>query len=220
TCITAPETTEGPYYINDEIVRTDLRENQTGVTLILDIGVIDINTCEPLSDAFVELWAANATGVYSSYTATLGGGDFVSSNETFLRGGYPTNSQGVVELTTIYPGFVRGRTMHVHTMVHLNYELNSNGTLASHTGSLIHIGQLFANESWNDAVYNTSPYTTDTNERTYNADDSIYAAANTAGYNAEMDIVMLGSDISDGLLGYITIGVDSTATYSITNTNY
>lgn len=64
-----------------------------GVTLILDIGVIDINTCEPLSDAFVELWAgtfcariyqsamlmdthasANATGVYSSYTATLGGG--------------------------------------------------------------------------------------------------------------------------------------------------
>ena len=29
TCITAPETTEGPYYINDEIVRTDLREDQT-----------------------------------------------------------------------------------------------------------------------------------------------------------------------------------------------
>ena len=111
--------------------------------------------------------------------------------------------------------------MHVHTMVHLNYGLISNGcvfhrdevdktnrshcsTLASHTGSLIHIGQLFANESWNDAVYNTSPYTTDTNERTYNADDSIYATANTAGYNAEMDIVMLGSDISDGLLGYIS----------------
>ena len=30
----------------------------------------------------------------------------------------------------------------------------------------------------------------------------------------------LGDDISEGVLGYITIGIDSTASYSIMNNNY
>ncbi|KAJ3472767.1 hypothetical protein NLI96_g13263 [Meripilus lineatus] len=57
TCVTAPEVTEGPYYINNELVRADLTETQPGVKLILDIGVIDVTTCEPLNDAFVEIWS-------------------------------------------------------------------------------------------------------------------------------------------------------------------
>jgi hypothetical protein len=31
-------------------------------------GVIDINTCEPLPQALVEIWSCNATGSYSSFT--------------------------------------------------------------------------------------------------------------------------------------------------------
>ena len=48
-------------------------------------------------------------------------------NETFGRGGWPTNSNGIVELTTIYPGYYAGRTAHIHTMVHLNWEKSENG---------------------------------------------------------------------------------------------
>ncbi|EEB99716.1 hypothetical protein MPER_00544, partial [Moniliophthora perniciosa FA553] len=73
TCVLTPEAVEGPYYINNEMVRGNLIEDQAGVPLTLDIGVVDINTCEPLSDVFVELWACNATGVYGGYPATLGG---------------------------------------------------------------------------------------------------------------------------------------------------
>ena len=48
-------------------------------------------------------------------------------NETFLRGGHATESGGVVELTTIYPGYYSGRTPHIHTMVHMNYSTSANG---------------------------------------------------------------------------------------------
>lgn len=58
-------------------------------------------------------------------------GDFptlpLERNETFLRGGVATNDNGLVELTTIYPGYYEGRTAHIHTMVHLNWVEADNG---------------------------------------------------------------------------------------------
>ncbi|KAI0793235.1 Intradiol ring-cleavage dioxygenase [Abortiporus biennis] len=267
TCVTAPEVTEGPYYINDELVRQDLTETQGGIKLVLDIGVIDINTCEPLPNVLVEIWSANATGVYSSYSATLGGspgaapngtmslsdipsgtasvsftdsvlpsgsavpsgapggaGGMASSalvrNETFSRGGWATNDEGIVELTTIYPGFYEGRAPHIHTMVHLNWSQADNGTIISGAGTLLHIGQFFMDESWNDQVFALSPYTDNTNNRTLNADDTILAQENTDGNNAYIELSLLGTDLSDGILGYVTMGVNSSASYTIMNTNY
>ncbi|TFK55283.1 aromatic compound dioxygenase [Heliocybe sulcata] len=258
TCVTAPEVTEGPYYINNELVRTNLTEDQSGVPFIMDIGVLDVTTCTPLSNAFVELWHANATGVYGGYPATLGGppasdsdaasdsssGSASSSasaaptggaggpgggrggspaylrNETFLRGGYTTNENGVVEIASIWPGFYEGRTPHVHTFVHLNWEMSDNGTLVSDAGNLAHIGQFFMDDSWSDQVFAVAPYTENTNNRTYNTEDGILSEENADGNNAFFDLEMLGDDISEGILGYITMGVNSSALYTIMNTNY
>ncbi|KAF9052381.1 aromatic compound dioxygenase [Hymenopellis radicata] len=223
SCITAPEVTEGPYYINNEFVRQDLTETQTGVTLVLDIGVLDTTTCEPLPAAFVEIWAANATGVYGGYSA----GEVVEAllppskpARTFLRGGLATDKNGITELITIYPGFYTGRTAHIHTMVHLNYEVADNGTLISHGGSVLHIGQFFFDESWNDDVFATEPYTSNTQTRTLNSADGILNEANSDGNNAFLELELIGASLEDGVLGYITVGVDSTASYTIANTNY
>ncbi|KII92614.1 hypothetical protein PLICRDRAFT_478582 [Plicaturopsis crispa FD-325 SS-3] len=242
TCVTAPEVTEGPYYINNELVRQDLTETQAGVKLVLDIGVIDVTTCQPLDSVFMEIWAANATGVYSSYAAQLNTSGLpppttsgsmtviptgapqqslpLERNETFLRGGWITNPNGVVELTTIYPGYYEGRTPHIHVTSHLNWSVADNGTLISHAGTVIHIGQFFFNETWNDKVFATDPYTQNTNNRTLNSEDSILAQENADGNNAFLDLYQLGDDITDGVLGYITVGVNSSASYNITNTNY
>ncbi|KAJ3477325.1 hypothetical protein NLI96_g10550 [Meripilus lineatus] len=105
-------------------------------------------------------------------------------------------------------------------MVHLNWEKSENGTLISHAGSLLHIGQFFFDESWNDQVYSVFPYTTDTNNRTLNVDDSILAEENADGNNAFIELELLGDDVSDGLLGFVTMGVNSSVAYSIMNTNY
>lgn len=61
--MTAPEVTEGPYYVANELLRTDLRETQSGVDLLLDIGIMDVSTCQPLEQALVEIWACNVSFV-------------------------------------------------------------------------------------------------------------------------------------------------------------
>lgn len=38
----------------------------------------------------------------------------MSEQETFLRGAYPLNADGLVEFTTIIPGWYPGRTQHIH----------------------------------------------------------------------------------------------------------
>ncbi|KAJ3508997.1 hypothetical protein NLJ89_g5453 [Agrocybe chaxingu] len=233
TCVTASEVTEGPYYINNEFIRTDLRETQTGVKLVLDIGVIDTMTCEPFADAFVELWhgkhlsyfsvdgnrldipQANSTGAYGGYIGAQGAATNINI-DTFLRGGYFTNSEGIVEITTLYPGYYTGRTAHIHTMVHKNIEQNANGTVISKSGTLTHIGQFFFEETWNDEVFSQSPYTTTSQQRMTNDEDGILTSAGGVGF---LSLSLLGTTISDGVLGYITVAVDSSQSYSINNEN-
>ncbi|KAL1702519.1 Intradiol ring-cleavage dioxygenase [Schizophyllum commune] len=214
-CVTAPEVTEGPYYINDEYVRQDIRETQEGVNVLLDVGILDTETCEPVSNAFVEIWHANSTGVYGGYS----GADNAINTETFLRGGYFTNDEGIVELTTTYPGYYQGRTAHIHTMVHLDWSQTESGQLQSSSGSLLHIGQFYFDEDLNDAVFGIAPYTDNTNRRTLNENDGILQGAIRQGDDPYIDVEYLGDDLSSGILGYITLGVDTSASYSIHNTN-
>jgi protocatechuate 3,4-dioxygenase beta subunit len=108
-------------------------------------------------------------------------------NETFLCGGLPTDSNGIVELTTLYPGCYSGRTAHIYAMFHTDYQVNTNGTLESSAGSVIHIGQMFMNESWNNQVFAVSPYNSNTNERTYNDDGSILDEESANGNNAYLE---------------------------------
>ncbi|CAE6531306.1 unnamed protein product [Rhizoctonia solani] len=278
TCVTAPEVTEGPYYINNELVRNDIREDQAGINLLLDIGVIDTTTCQPLEDAFVEIWSCNATGSYAGFTqvslgpppngtappptgtvsetgtasatTSLGpptggpgrpGGpppsQGMSDQLTFLRGGAPTNENGILEFKAIYPGFYTGRTIHIHTMVQTNYTVFANGTIGSKLGDLHHVGQvsatvgsklgdlhhvgqIFFDDALNDQVVALPTYSNTTHTRTRNEQDRILQGANTDGYNSYADAELLGKSIEDGVLAYITIGVDTSRHVNITSTNY
>lgn len=71
-----------------EYVREDVTEDQEGVELMLDAQVVDITTCEPVTNAMIEIWACNSTGVYSGITASGNGdsSDATNLNNTFLRG--------------------------------------------------------------------------------------------------------------------------------------
>ncbi|KAF6752792.1 Intradiol ring-cleavage dioxygenase, partial [Ephemerocybe angulata] len=216
TCVLHPETVEGPYYIRGEQVRTDLREDQGGIPLILDIGVLDIETCQPISNAFVELWNCNSTGFYGGYSGMFGAPDAVHK-ESFLRGGYFTNDDGVVEITTLYPGFYQGRTTHIHAMVHTNWAARDNGTLVSDAGSVNHIGQFFFEESWNDKIFAEEPYKSNTQVRTLNSQDGILQGA---GPNAFVEINYLEDEnLAGGVVGYITVVVNKTVSYVINNQN-
>jgi hypothetical protein len=59
TNILTPETSHGPYfYPQSQTLRQDIREGQPGVPLSLEIGVVDINICEPIEDVLVDIWVS------------------------------------------------------------------------------------------------------------------------------------------------------------------
>ena len=72
-CVLSPELTEGPYWIDGDKVRADITEGTAGVPLALGIRVLDATTCRPLRNAAVDIWHANAVGVYSGYGAQSAG---------------------------------------------------------------------------------------------------------------------------------------------------
>ncbi|KAL4145658.1 hypothetical protein PRNP1_011534 [Phytophthora ramorum] len=49
-CVLEPEVTYGPYYVLGEYIRSDMREDQPGVDMYIDVQVIDVSSCEPVTD--------------------------------------------------------------------------------------------------------------------------------------------------------------------------
>ena len=67
-CVLAPEVTEGPYWISNHLTRRNIRDGRPGLPLRLDFTVQDATTCKPIRGADVEVWHADAGGVYSGYS--------------------------------------------------------------------------------------------------------------------------------------------------------
>lgn len=62
TCILTPETSSGPYvYPRSQTLRQDIVEDQIGVPFVMDIGLMDIHTCEPLTNALVDVWVRSSS---------------------------------------------------------------------------------------------------------------------------------------------------------------
>ncbi|MER5580560.1 intradiol ring-cleavage dioxygenase [Streptomyces asoensis] len=201
-CTLTKEMTEGPYYLDGQYVRADVTEGKAGVPLKLTLTVVDDDTCVPLSNALVEIWHCDALGEYSGFVGNNGHSE--PDDGTFLRGGVLTNASGVANITTVYPGWYRGRCIHIHVKVHTNVTLTSNGSFTG--GQELHTGQLFINETITTAVAKVSPYSTNTVPRTTLAQDSIYDDGGAA--SGLLTLTALGSTTSAGYTGTLTLGVE------------
>src|SRR5947207_13582729 len=153
-CVLIPEQTEGPYYIANEKLRRNITEGRPGTPLTLRLGVVDASTCRPIKGAAVDIWHADAAGVYSGF----GQG---AANRTFMRGIQRTDAKGIATFRTVYPGWYQGRTVHVHVKVHV-------------AGNVVHTGQLYFPDTLTDAVYRRAPYSSRPNRDTRNANDGIF----------------------------------------------
>jgi len=155
SCVLAPEQTEGPYYIADEKLRRDITEGRAGVPLLLRLRVVDASTCRPIKGAAVDIWHADALGVYSGF----GSG---SGNRTFMRGIQKTDATGLARFRSVWPGWYQGRTVHIHVKVHV-------------AGNVIHTGQLYFPDSLTDKVFRRKPYNRRSKRTTRNASDFVFA---------------------------------------------
>jgi hypothetical protein len=120
-------------------------------------------------------------------------------------------------LLAIFPGYYTGRATHVHTKIHTQWSPLENGTFT--TGRIVHTGQFFVPDELNAVVDKIHPYTENPIKnkwgRTRNWADSlqIYQDSHKNGYGPTFDVHKLGGVIQQGLIGYITVGVDMDADY-------
>lgn len=214
TCVLNLEGETGPYYVPGEYIRTNVREGQPGVPVILDWQFIDVETCEPILNLWADIWNCNSTGVYSGTVAQGNGNsnDESNINATFLRELQKTDADGVVQFQTLFPGHYSERTTHHHVIAHLDATVLPNNTLAD--GTVPHIGQLFWDQDVIKEVEATAPYNTNDITLTTNAEDHVFSDE-TEGTTSDpvMSYVRLGDSLADGLFGRVTMAVNRSASY-------
>lgn len=171
TCTQTAELTEGPFYFDVDKIRSDIREDREGAELRLGIRVRDAD-CSPLADAVVDVWHCDATGNYSA------------EGETYLRGAQVTNRKGVVEFTTIYPGWYPGRTVHIHAKVHIEKQT-------------VLTTQFVFDDEFSAKVFEAEPYASHEGQTTFNANDGLYSE--------ELELTL--SEDGEGYRGLITVDV-------------
>lgn len=194
-----------------------MTEGQPGIPFTLDVGVLDMTTCEPLENVLVDFWHCNATGSYSSFTKLspdtpfetllqqmnitdfeIGKTDLHTDTTTFLRGMWPTDSDGVMQMQTIIPGFYIQRSIHIHVEVHTHWVLAPNGTISA--GNRVSTGQIYISDDIALELMAVEPYASHTTiNRTTNSDDSVFGQGFGNGYNPVIDLVAAdGVAISNG----------------------
>jgi protocatechuate 3,4-dioxygenase beta subunit len=121
SCVLTPEAGEGPFYLDPKLVRSDITSGQTGAPLDLALEVVRAGDCATLANARVDVWHADAIGLYSGYENQSGVGvsPAAAIGKQYLRGTQFTNPQGQVQFRTIFPSWYGGRTPHVHFKVFL-----------------------------------------------------------------------------------------------------
>jgi len=170
SCIARPEQTEGPYFVDERLNRSDIRSDPSegvlkpGVPLLLALAVARVRGrgCTPLAGAQVDLWHCDADGIYSDVTDP----HFRTVGHKFLRGYQLTDATGTARFTTIYPGWYPGRTVHIHFKIR---------TAPSSPQGYAFTSQLYFDDALTDQVHARAPYAARGQRSMRNDGDRIFA---------------------------------------------
>lgn len=193
-CRMTPRMVEGPFYFDPALVRAEITEGRPGVPLKLVLVVTEGATCKPIADARVDVWHCDATGQYSGYDGQGDDRSISTKGEKFLRGTQATNSTGEVAFSTIYPGWYRGRTTHIHFKVLLDEK------------SML-TGQMYFPDALSEYIFTAvAPYNDRTAKRdTLNSTDWI------AGADQDRITFVSIREEADSYVATLVIGVDREA---------
>lgn len=196
-CVVRPALTEGPYFVDERLNRSDIRldpsdgSTREGAPLQLTFNVSQItaDSCAAFPGAIVDVWHCDSQGVYSDVSDP----GFNTVGQKFLRGYQETDANGQARFLTIYPGWYNGRTVHIHFKIRTaldesGYEFTS---------------QLFFDDAFTDAVYTQEPYASKGQRTLLNNQDGIYQQG---GDLLTLDVV----ETDDSYVANFNIGLDMT----------
>jgi protocatechuate 3,4-dioxygenase beta subunit len=194
-CVVRPEQTEGPYFVDEALNRSDIRSDPAdgtvtpGVPLALTILVSRLRAaaCAPLPDAQVDLWHCDALGVYSDVRDP----GFDTTGRKFLRGYQITDARGAARFLTVYPGWYAGRTVHIHFKIR---------TAPSAGRGLEFTSQLYFDDALTDRVHTAAPYASRGRRTMRNRDDRIYRRGGD-------QLTLAPVDTADGYRASFAIGL-------------
>ncbi len=192
-CVVRPALTEGPFFVDEKLSRSDIRSDSktkaisAGLPLILTflVSKASAGKCEPRSGVMVDIWHCDALGKYSS---ELSEG---TAGKDFLRGYQMTDASGKAVFKTVYPGWYNGRAVHIHFKLRTVVNGKVTGEFTS---------QVFFDDTVSDAVYTVAPYTGKSGKRNVlNGNDMIYKNGGSqmllslrgdakTGYSATFDV--------------------------------
>ena len=167
-CIARPRQTEGPFFVDGDLERSDLRSDprtgavKAGVPLRLAFRVsrLDAATCSPLAGAQVHVWHCDAAGNYSAARDQRGS----TAGDAFLRGFQTTGADGTARFITVYPGWYRGRAVHVHFKIR-----TTEGPRTADFTS-----QLYFDDALSERVFAAAPYASRGRPQMRNSDDFLF----------------------------------------------
>lgn len=191
-CIARPRQTEGPFFVEGDLERSDLRgDPRTGnvkpgapLRLAFSVSRLGAAGCAPLAGVQVHVWHCDAAGNYSAVrdrrASTVG--------EAFLRGYQTTDATGAARFITVYPGWYPGRAVHVHFKI----RTARAGRAAEFTS------QLYFDDALTDRIHAAAPYADRGQRELHNSDDFLFrdggrqllldVASEADGYTARFDI--------------------------------
>jgi len=218
--VVTPSMTEGPYWVDEMLRRFDVRGNtsssssragtrQAGVPLTLKINVLDSSGGGAINGAHVDIWHANAYGLYSDEGQQQTGGG-TTQGQNFLRGYQVTGIDagvnasavdGQVSFKTIWPGWYQGRAIHIHVRVRT---YDASGTVATN-----YTTQIFFSDKDNSTVLTgAAPYSS----RSPQADPTSDENDNVLTHAADAtNIVPVAGSLADGFAATFEIGLSGVA---------
>ncbi len=172
TCVARPQLTEGPYFVENMLNRSDIRTNSAddalseGKRLRLVFKVTELNqaACVPIEGAQVDVWHCDAAGVYSGVEDP----GFNTQASDFLRGYQLTDETGAAQFITIVPGWYSGRAVHIHFKIRTDPQAEAGYEFTS---------QLFFDPEMIETIYQEAPYAAKGLADTPNSRDNIYRQA-------------------------------------------
>ncbi|XP_053210834.1 uncharacterized protein LOC128394537 [Panonychus citri] len=216
SCVLSAFNTEGPYFLPDDLERSNLADDQIGIPFNLTIQLVNSNDCNPLSNMYVHIWHANAMGMYSGVDNGDQTGEGSKNldkldhggpgNPGFLRGrptpinksrfgrGYQvTDANGQVHFKTIMPGWYTGRCLHVHVEVYPQDTTSGS--------DLLYVGQLFFHRELPYELKLVDPYSQNNQFLVLNENDGIYI---NHGNETVLDLIAHGNSFKTS----ITLGIN------------
>ncbi len=191
-CIATRAQAEGPFYLSDELLRRDIREDRTGMPTRLAIQVVDA-ACVPVPGAIVDIWHADALGDYSAFVdGSIDRGE-AGPGTTFLRGSQIADSDAIAEFLTIWPGWYPGRAVHVHFKVHA-------------PDGAVFTSQMYFPDDENDAIYVSGPYESRGSADVRNDADRL--AGDLAGSGLVASVSPVETEAGAGRQALLRVGID------------